>query len=233
MKLFTAKKGDSQRDFNLPETYHDLTWGQAMALIEIDQDDPDAMLKTVAAMTGIESDWWRDTTESNQFIQVAIECQQFMNDWAKSFNDPSSMSMINPVLIDGGLITLPDEIGQQSTGQYFDALTYQSQWRKQQESEEGIRPLDTFQLYEKVFRIYAYPSASNGPYNAAKAMSMNIDSVPFQAVIGWAYFFLTSPDELKIGTKTNVQTRRTQTRKGKQALSKLLRNLAFWQRSTN
>lgn len=233
MRLFTAKKNEQMREFDLPETYHDLSWGQAMALIEINQDDPDAMLKTVAAMTGIEAEWWRDTTESNEFIRVAIQCQQFMNDWAKSFDDISGTALINPVLIDGGVITLPNEIGQESTGQYFDALTYQSQWRKQEQSEEGVSPIDTFRLYEKVFRIYAYPSASNGPYNAGKAMTMNINSVPFQAVIGWAYFFLTSQGRLKDGTQTNVPEVRTQTKSVRRVLSKSLRTLAFWQRSTN
>jgi len=233
MRLFTAKKEKQHRDFDLPETPNDLTWKQAIELVSIEPEDPDGMLKTVAAMTGIESDWWRNTTESSAFIKVAIDCQQFMLFWAKSFDSPESMPLINPILIDGKAITLPDEVGQESTGQYFDALTYQSQWRKKEESEEGLKPVDTFGLYEKIFRIYAYPSITGEPYNAGKAMTMDIDSIPFPAVIGWAYFFLTNQARSKDGRQTNARGVRTQTKNVRQGLSRLRRTLVSWLRSTN
>jgi hypothetical protein len=156
-----------------------------------------------------------------------------MNYWAKTFDSPESIALINPVMIDGGLVRLPTEIGQETTGQYFDALTYQAKWRKQEESEEGITPSDTFALYEKIFRIYAYPSMSNGPYNAGKAMTMDISKTPFNAVIAWAYFFLTNQARLKDGTQTNAPKARTQTKKNRRVFRKFLNSLGFWQRSTN
>lgn len=226
MKLLTAIFKKKRFDFDLPETISELNWGQVTELIKIEPDDPDYLVKLVSIMTGIDAGEWRETTETAQFIELAISCQKMMNSWASEFADPEASKRNPTVTINGKTITFPDEIGHQSVGQYQDCIAMQSKWRRDNDEAETFDAAATFGLYENIFRIYAQPLV-DGEYDYAKAMDLDISEVPYLDVIAWAYFFLISSRESKSGTKTNAHLHRTLMKRYRRVIPKFLRSSDF------
>lgn len=228
MKLLRAVKEGKDIDFNLPENVRELSWGQANGLVNLEQDES-YTLNMVSLMTGIEPDFWRSSTDTNQFIQLAIECQAFTNDWVQHASNLTEERRNPTITIEGKTVTMPDDVGNCTVGQYQDALAYSSKWRDSYDEENHDVP-ETFKLYGIVFKIYLQPLISGSDYNHAEALVLDIDEVPFTDVVAWAYFFLSNQEKLNRGIKTNAQQERTVLKKPMRGFRQLLKSLAFWQR---
>lgn len=228
MRLLRAVKEDKGIDFELPENVRELTWGQANGLVNLEQDE-NYTLNLVSLMTGIDSDFWRESTDTNQFIQLAIDCQAFTNDWIKHASNLTEERRNPTITIDGVTVTMPDDVGDCTVGQYQDALAYSSKWRNGYDEEEHDVPA-TFKLYGTVFKIYLHPLLSGESYNHSEALTLDIDEVPFTDVVAWAYFFLSNQERLNRGIRTNANLGRTVLKKPMRGFQRLLKSLAFWQR---
>lgn len=224
MRLLTAIFGEEQREvnFSFPQRPSELTWGQAMDLVSIKDDSPERMLELVSYLTEIPVDEWRDSEDTEAFINLAIDAQSFLNEWGKELGKPKT-PRAGTVVIEGSEVTLPDEIGQKTVGQYQDVLHLQNKWAEESKDNDDYPISGTFSFYANIFRIYVQPLL-DGKYDYTKAMALDIRDVPYPDVIDWAYFFLTSQQKLKNGIRTNVKQHRTQVRKRKRGFRLLRRN---------
>lgn len=230
MKLLSAIKGEAKHDFDMPETVEELTWQQAKQLVQLDGED-DFHVNLVAILTGISAEFWRETTDVDAFLQLAIECLHFLNNFRKetSFTDDRAMNPL--VSIGEEQVQMPDDIGFESVGQYQDSIAYLAKWRNQYD-EENHDVIETLNLYEKIFKIYLQPILQKKPYSHAEAMAINVDAVRFIHLIQWSSFFLASLKSWKPGIKQNAPRNRTPLKSKLLAFLGWLKSLAFWQRST-
>lgn len=209
MKILTLVFNDGEQKINLPTSIQDLTWGQAMNLIDLDQG-PEYTMQLVSIMTGIPADTWRQSTETRPFLQLAIECQAFVNVWAEELADVTD-DPISPVIeYEGKKIHFPDDIGRLSIGQYQDVMTLRWKWGEKNEQTETPNIKDSFELFAKTFQIYLQPLIDGDDYSYPKALGLNINSCRYIDVVSWSYFFLNSLNELNPGTPLNQPADNTQ-----------------------
>ena len=246
MKYLTARKNKKRIDFELPTRVGELEWGQAKALIELDTEDREYTLKMVSALTKVEEAFWRDSQDVDTYLRLAVECQTFMNSWVSEFVDWTERPSNPTVEVDGQVVEMPEDIGYVSVGQYQDSLALASAYQKSlRYSEEELAEMDlaedeeepvkqdmvgAFFMYEKLFKVYLYPLLSGGVYDYAESQLISIDQIPFEDVIKWSYFFLTSPTGLKGGTQGNARKVRTPKKRFKQVMKRFLKSSGSGQR---
>lgn len=181
---------------DFPHGWHDLTWGQFLAITNIDytdKRDSEIRIEVVSILTGQTLDYWKASTDIETYAAISSTI-----DWVFSTNFEEVISGMQDrpfirVNYEGEQYTMPSDVGTLPVALFEDAKfilqDYFAILKEAQEEPEKVNHKALFRNIENIFKIY-FQYVKDGEYSYRKAQEIDISGLPLVVVIRWKDFFL-------------------------------------------
>lgn len=182
-------------DINYPRGWDELSWGQFMAIQNLDYTQPDHRIRieVVSILTGIDVEDWKRSTDIETYTAIASNIDWVFSTDLKAVLADLADKPFRRVSYEGKEYTMPLDPGALPVAMFEDAkVIARDYFAILAESEGDDTKIDHASLFRNIknlFRIY-FQYVKDGEYNYMKASELNIDSIPFIIAIRWKDFFL-------------------------------------------
>jgi hypothetical protein len=221
MILLEAKKDGEIREFQLPDTHKEITFGQVLNIAQLAQKgDPNMYLKSlVSVLSGVDPEFWEGCTDMENYLLIEAHCLRVSSDFSRAINGEEISYRPEKVMIGDQEVSFPEELLNETVGQYQDCIALwaaftskKDDWEKSADGNP-LPPLPAIlEAHGSIFKIYA-DKLINNDYSYKRAMSLDISQISWAEVYAWGNFFLYRAISLSRGIKSNVPDSNTQTTK--------------------
>jgi hypothetical protein len=210
MILLEADINGKVIQFDLPDSHDELTFGQITKIAELEAKDGSYLREIVNILSGIDAKEWEGCTDLEKYIIIEAHCVRVVSDWTKAINAAEISYRPTSVKIGDVSINFPEEILNETVGQYQDCIATWSafskgneQWEKNAEGTPLPPMIEVLKLHGNLFKIYA-DTLLHDHYSYGRAMALDISGAKWKDVFGWGNFFLGRVVQLSRGTQNNV-----------------------------
>ena len=229
MIAIKVKQGDNELSFSFPENWAELTYKQFFEIIKLRENAKTNNFELIRIILGLEKEKF-DTLPMDFFVAL----ERVLLEWISQEVDFQKKELPEVFWLKDKPVVLPSNIGGLSIAQYKDSqeLFLDIQSKAEKEGRE-LKESEMLELYPILLATYIQPILDSSEYSYKKAdlLVADIWNCSGLDVLTFANFFFHKVNQLKSGTKGDVQKYLTPQSKYRQGMNLWQRAAALFSRS--